>query len=37
MGQIKAQSFDWFHVSQQVLSFYQRAADRRAALAPEDA
>jgi len=36
MGQIKAESFDWFHVSQQVLSFYQRVAERRAALAPED-
>ncbi len=37
MGQIKAQSFDWFHVSQQVLSFYERTAEKRAALAPEDA
>jgi hypothetical protein len=35
MGQIKAQSFDWLHVSQQVLSFYQRAAEKRGALAPE--
>ena len=36
MGQIKAQSFDWYHVSQQVLSFYARMAEKRAALAPED-
>jgi phosphatidylinositol alpha-mannosyltransferase len=36
MGQIKAQSFDWFHVSQQILSFYERTAEKRATLAPED-
>jgi phosphatidylinositol alpha-mannosyltransferase len=30
MGQIKAQTFDWHPVSQQVLSFYQQAANRSA-------
>jgi len=34
-GQIKAQSFDWSRVSQQVLSFYERVAGERGALAPE--
>jgi phosphatidylinositol alpha-mannosyltransferase len=34
-GQIKAQSFDWPRISQQVLSFYQRVAEEKGALAPE--
>jgi phosphatidylinositol alpha-mannosyltransferase len=34
-GQIKAQGFDWSRISQQVLSFYQRVAEERGALAPE--
>ncbi|KPK47083.1 MAG: hypothetical protein AMJ77_04200 [Dehalococcoidia bacterium SM23_28_2] len=34
MGQIKAQAFDWFPVSQQILSFYQRVA-KESAQAPE--
>jgi len=35
MGQIKAQAFDWSPVSQQILSFYERVANR-SAKAPED-
>jgi phosphatidylinositol alpha-mannosyltransferase len=34
-GQVKAQSFDWSRISQQVLSFYQRVAEEEGALAPE--
>jgi phosphatidylinositol alpha-mannosyltransferase len=34
-GQIKAQGFDWPRISQQVLSFYQRVAEERGALAPD--
>ncbi len=34
-GQSKAQGFDWPHISQQVLSSYQRAAEGKGAMTPE--